>query len=384
MPNSHPHHAPDLLRERGPLRGFARRHLPNAATLLVALWIAACGDSSSGLPGPTAADPAAPGPHAVGVTRVILFDAARGRTLQTEVWYPADESARGLPAATAESYLPPELAFLAKDATVPLVAVRDGPVAPGGPFPLIAFSHGSSGIRFQNTFQCEHLASHGFVVVAPDHQGNTYFDGSESPAQLRIDRPLDIRFVYDEMTRFTADRSSPFYDWIDTTKPFGVTGHSFGAYTSVEVASQDERVGAALPMALTSVIGPSYSAATMLLLATEDKMIGEDADQAIRDTYGLLPGPRFLGEFPDAGHYSFSFACYTGLGIGNSDGCGNGTRFSDGSPFAFVESMEVWDVVDTYSVALFGRYLKGIREYDATLARNIAPEIMNYVADPVR
>ena len=137
-------------------------------------------------------------------------------------------------------------------------------------------------------------------------------------------------------------------------------------------------------MALTSVIGPSYSAATMLLLATEDKMIGEDADQAIRDTYGLLPGPRFLGEFPDAGHYSFSFACYTGLGIGNSDGCGNWTRFSDGSPFAFVESMEVWDVVDTYSVALFGRYLKGIREYDATLARNIAPEIMNYVADPVR
>ena len=34
----------------------------------------------------------------------ILFDAARGRTLQTEVWYPADESARGLPPATAQSY----------------------------------------------------------------------------------------------------------------------------------------------------------------------------------------------------------------------------------------------------------------------------------------
>ena len=65
------------------------------------------------------------GASATDRTWVILFDAARGRTLQTEVWYPADESARGLPPATAESYLPPELGFLADNATIPLVAVRD-------------------------------------------------------------------------------------------------------------------------------------------------------------------------------------------------------------------------------------------------------------------
>jgi len=366
---------PTTLRRR-PARLFVAA-LP---ALFLALQLAACGDSNS-LPAVAVADPAAPGPYPVGVSRVILFDAARGRTLQTEVWYPADESARGLPPAPAQSYLPPELAFLADNATIQLVAVRDVPIAPGGPFPLVAFSHGSGGIRFQNPFQCEHLASHGYVVAAPDHQGNTYFDASESIPALRIDRPLDIRFVFDEMTRLSQDPSSAFAGWIDLSRPFGVTGHSFGAYTSVEVANQDPRVAASLPMALTGVIGPDYTAATMLLLATEDKTIGEDANQEIRDTYDVLPGPRFLGEFPDGGHYSFSFACYLGLGIGNRDGCGEGKRFADGSTFTFVESTLVWDVVDTYSIALFGRYLKGIREYDAVLATNVAPGIMDWQAD---
>jgi len=363
-----------------PRRRPARLLVAALPALFLALQLAACGDSNS-LPAVAVADPAAPGPYPVGVSRVILFDAARGRTLQTEVWYPADESARGLPPAPAQSYLPPELAFLADNATIQLVAVRDVPIASGGPFPLVAFSHGSGGIRFQNPFQCEHLASHGYVVAAPDHQGNTYFDGSESIPALRIDRPLDIRFVFDEMTRLSQDPSSAFAGWVDLSRPFGVTGHSFGAYTSVEVANQDPRVAASLPMALTGVIGPDYTAATMLLLATEDKTIGEDANQEIRDTYDVLPGPRFLGEFPDGGHYSFSFACYLGLGIGNRDGCGEGKRFADGSTFTFVESTLVWDVVDTYSIALFGRYLKGIREYDAVLATNVAPGIMDWQAD---
>jgi len=351
-----------------------------AIAIAIALTVAGCGDSSSA-PLARAADPSAPGPFPVGVTRVTLFDAARGRTLLTEVWYPADESARGLPPAPAQSYLPPDLGFLADDATIPLAAVRDVPIAPAGPFPLVVFSHGSGGIRFQNPFQCEHLASHGFVVAAPDHQGNTFFDGSESIPSLRISRPLDVRFLFDEMTRLTGDSASPFFGWVDLSRPFGVTGHSFGAYTSVEVANQDPRVAASLPMALTGVIGPDYSAATLLLLATEDKTIGEDANQEIRDSYEDLPGARFLGELPDAGHYSFSFACYLGLGIGDGDGCGTSTRFSDGTPFAFVESKLVWDVVDTYSVALFGRYLKGIREYEDVLRTNVAPEIMDWQAD---
>jgi len=358
-------------------RGHGLRSL--VVALLATALLAACSDGSGG---GSAADPAAPGPYPVGVTRVTLRDEGRGRTLLTEVWYPADESARGLPASPAGEYLPPELAFLADNATIPLVAVREAPVSPDGPFPMIAFSHGSGGIRFQNTFQVEHLASHGFVVVAPDHQGNTYFDASGEQGQLAIDRPIDVIYVLDAFSGFTADPASTFHGWVDTTLPFGVTGHSFGAFTSLAVASMDSRVAAALPMALAGPISETYSAATMLMLATEDKTIGLDANQAIRVAYEQLPGPRFLAEVVDAGHYSFSFACATGLGIGDGDGCKTGTRLEDGSPVTFTDYRRVWDLVDTYSAALFGRYIRDVEAYDATLSTNLDPEIVLYASDP--
>lgn len=352
-----------------------------AAALAVALLAAACGNGSSPARGDAVIDPTQPGPYPVGVTRVVLEDTARGRTLTTEVWYPGDESARGLPPAPAETYLPPEYAFLAANATLPLAAVRDVPLAADGPFPLIAFSHGSGGIRFQNTFQMEHLASHGYVVVAPDHQGNTYFSGGLSIPELRIERPLDIRFVLDRFSEFTADPGSRFHGWVDLDRPFGVSGHSFGAYTSIEVANQDARIAAALPMALTGDLRDGYSAATLLMVATEDKTIGEDANAAIRATYGQLPGPRAIVEIPDAGHYSFSFACFTGLGIGNGDGCGFGTRFADGARFEFIDSARVFGIVNTYSAALFGRYVKGVGGYERWLVENADPAVMSYEVD---
>lgn len=354
-------------------------HLVLGLALGLAALASGCGDASNASSAP---DPVAVGPYPVGVTRIVLRDEGRDRTLLTEVWYPADESARGLPPSPAGEYLPEGLEFLADNATIPLVAVREAPVAPGGPFPLVAFSHGNNGIRFQNSFQMEHLASHGFVVVAPDHDHNTYFDTSGNFEQLRIDRPLDIRFVLDAFSGFTADPEDRFAGWIDTSLPFGVTGHSFGAFTSIAVASQDSRIGAAVPMALAGQISEQYSAATFLMLATEDKTIGLDANEAIRTLYAELPGPRFLAEFVDAGHYSFSFACFTGLGIGDGDGCGSGTRLEDGSPVTFIESTRVWRAVNGYSTALFGRYLEGIAEYDEVLTTNLDPEVEILLADP--
>lgn len=361
-------------------RHGARRPLVAlGAIVLAALLAQACGDASGGnAPAP---DPAQTGSYAVGVTRIELRDESRGRTLLTEIWYPADESARGAAPSPPGEYLPPDLAFLADGATLDLVAVREAPIAPGGPFPLVAFSHGSGGIRFQNTFQAEHLASHGYVVIAPDHQGNTFFDSSGSIDQLRIERPLDVIYLLNAFSGFTADPASRFAGWIDTELPFGVTGHSFGAFTSFAVASNDGRIAAALPMALAGPISADYSAATLLLLATQDKTIGLDANQAIRDAYALLPGPRFLGEVIDAGHYSFSFACETGLGIGDGDGCKTGTRLEDGSPVTFLDHQRVWPLVNTYSAALFGRYLRGIDAYDDTLATNLDPEVMTWAAD---
>jgi predicted dienelactone hydrolase len=314
------------------------------------------------------------------VTSTTFFDSARGRPLRTEIWYPADESARGLPPAPITDFVDASLAAALADSTVPLVAVRDVQISPDAPFPLVAFSHGNGGIRFQNTFQVERLASHGFVVVSPDHTGNTLLDLGQDP-QSATNRPLDISFLYDELTRLTGESGSTFAGWVDISVPFGVTGHSFGSFTSLSVASMDPRVGAALPIAAPGPVSATYSAPTLLMLGTEDKTIEEDLNQGIRNVYDVLPGPRWLVEVVDAGHYSFTISCLTGTGLGDGDGCGEAERFADGSPFTFPPAEEVWEVVDAYSVALFGRYLKGIEEYEVTLESNVASDLVRLRSD---
>ncbi len=252
-------------------------------SLVLIVLLVGCGsddDSGAGI-----ADPLALGPYPVGVTRIELFDPVQQRTLLTEVWYPADESARGQEPASAASFLPEGLEGLADNATIPLLAVRDAAISPQAPFPLIAFSHGSGGVRYQNSFQCDYLASHGYVVVAPDHQGNTFFDSSGTQGELVVARPLDIIYVLDSFEAFTAEPGNQFEGWIDTSTGIGVTGHSFGAFTSLAVADMDDRVVAAFPMALGTGVSESYDAATFLMLASEDKTIGLNGNQGVRDAY---------------------------------------------------------------------------------------------------
>jgi predicted dienelactone hydrolase len=151
-----------------------------------------------------------------------------------------------------------------------------------------------------------------------------------------------VSFLADELVRLSNQDESPFEGWVDASKGFGVTGHSFGAFTSLAVASMDDRFVAVLPMAFGGPVSDTYSAATLLLLATQDKTIGLAGNEGVRETFGQLSEPRFIGEIVDAGHYSFSFACQTGLGIGDGDGCKTGTRLEDGSPVTFVSDLRVW------------------------------------------
>lgn len=354
-------------------------------TLLTILFLplllsAGCADSDTADKDPVL-DPGALGPYPIGITEVVFYDESRDRTLLTNVWYPADESARDAEPSSAESYLPEDLAFLAANSTLTLRAVRDAELAMAGPFPLILFSHGNNGINFQNGDQMEHLASHGFVVAAPDHQGNTYFDNSGSPSGLSIDRPSDVIFLLDEMLRTNEDPDARFYNWIDTTVGVGASGMSFGAFTVVAAADQDDRIVAVLPQVLTAPISEDYDTPTLLLLAGEDKTIGLDGNDRIRNTYATTQGPKILIEIPDAGHFSPTISCYTGLGIGDTDGCGEGERFADGRPFQFLEATKVWDLLNFYSVAFFQTYQKNNSGYEPFLRENYFPEISTYEFD---
>ncbi|MCU0550123.1 MAG: alpha/beta hydrolase [Leptolyngbya sp. Prado105] len=108
--------------------------------------------------------------------------------------------------------------------------------------PVVVISHGLGSDRGTFRYLAEHLASHGFAVAIPEHPGSNakqlqaLVDGTAnevtSPSEF-IDRPLDIRFVLDELERKTT--SNPQYSRLNV-KQVGVLGQSFGGYTAMALA----------------------------------------------------------------------------------------------------------------------------------------------------
>lgn len=197
-------------------------------------------------------NPFARGPHPVGVRTIELTDAVRQRTLPTEVWYPAAPTYAG-------QDLDPErqdtFTLLPRTADVTQAAVRDATPAEVAKAPLIFFSHGLGGHRRQSTFFTTHLASHGYVVIAVDHVGNTLPDvvalaGAGRDAvqaaliQSARDRVRDVPFALQAFREY-----DPAFAAMTDGKNCGLTGHSFGGWTTVTVTSAPSPVRCALPLA---------------------------------------------------------------------------------------------------------------------------------------
>ncbi len=178
------------------------------------------------------------GPYAVGSSELTLVDDTRStdangifpgssvRTLDIQVWYPAVKSQFG--------------GFLI-----------DAPVVDSS-FPLIIRAHGFGGTRTDSTKLTEHLASHGYIVVAPNFPlSNLYTPGGAVLSDLD-EQALDVSFLIDTFLAFSADSDSPFYGRIDATR-IGTTGHSLGGATVLLNAFHqdlyDPRVGAVVALA---------------------------------------------------------------------------------------------------------------------------------------
>lgn len=198
-------------------------------------------------------DPFARGPFPVGVRTLALVDETRGgRALPTEVWYPTTDAhvGRDLAAASQDAYL-----LVPGFPPVPQHAVRDAEPR-AGRFPLVAFSHGFGGHRRQSTFLCTHLASHGYVVAAVDHTGNTILDVVQAMVARQTGRPLPSPGA--AMRGFIAARPADVVFLLDrllardaAVDPdrVGMTGHSFGGWTTLATTARDRRIRAAVPLA---------------------------------------------------------------------------------------------------------------------------------------
>ena len=312
-----------------------------------------------------------PGYYPVGFTTGELTYQADGigeRTLRLAYWYPTFDERGG---GQYQVYARPEVHANAVPAFTE-------------PLPVLVFSHGSTSFAEQSFFMTEYFASHGFIVVAPDHTGNTYFDGG-IPTETFEFRPLDIRAVIDHVQALPADHllHGLFSDDI------AMSGHSFGGYTTLANAGADytvdefieacdageggvdafcqrleiegveerfragfldPRVKAAIPQAPFG--GPvfadgvaSIDIPVLLMTGRQDRTLPPEQDGD--PIWDGLNGPSDLRvDFHTAGHFTFSNACQIAPGlIGQDDGCGP----------TFIGPDRAFQAINAYSLA-FVRY----------------------------
>ncbi len=190
------------------------------------------------------------GAFVVGHMQLSETDAARGdRQLVVDVWYPVDPSdVAANPEAAPTSYL------LGGVFNFPSDHAFDGlPVSARSGQTLLLFSHGYRSINTQSVTLVETLASHGFIVVSPEHTGNSQGSPEDDFETAAAHRVPDITFVIDRFIERHQSPSDPFFGRLDTTA-FGGVGHSFGGMTALGVAcgwagaAADPRVTAIAPI----------------------------------------------------------------------------------------------------------------------------------------
>lgn len=276
-------------------------------------------------------DPGTPGPYQAGTFEDELQTEDGALTVQA--WFPGEGGS-----STVEY-----------DDFLEGGAFDDAAPACDGPRPVVVFSHGNSGVRYQSIFLTEHLASRGWIVVAPDHRGNTFYDeGTEDHASLILRRPADIAATFDWLVNEAAADGGPLAGCVDPDGGYAAVGHSFGGYTTfavsgatIDVAASaeycstraewlcpelptvagdetsfdlgDDRVWAAVPMSPAGyevLLGglDDLTVPTMVLSGTLDTLTPMETQ--VRPYFeGLSTEPRVLGELTDAGHFTFSDAC---------------------------------------------------------------------------
>ncbi|MGB3203936.1 MAG: alpha/beta hydrolase [Crinalium sp.] len=105
------------------------------------------------------------------------------------------------------------------------------------PLPLVVISHGLADDRETFGYLAQHLASYGFAVAVPEHPGSNtkkiesvlsgFARSLVVPSEL-VDRPLDIKYLLDELGRLFPGQLN--------LQKVGVAGQSFGGYTSLALA----------------------------------------------------------------------------------------------------------------------------------------------------
>lgn len=387
--------------------------------LLCALVVVAAGQwGCIGMLSSEGPAPATLGSHHVGVTTMVVQDASRDRSIEVEVWYPAVRD--------PEDDEPEIYSVRALGGTVARLRSRSGAVrdADGdrtmGPRPVVLLSHGSGSTRFASMTLGEILASHGYVVAAPDHAGHTVDDqvlgiDNDERALATLNRPLDLSRVLDALDRESRSSWSILRGLSDVDRTCAA-GHSFGGTTALGMIGarfdaprqaheceqnpddrrcrvvpvlgpepyryRDPRVRAAVLIApggfdLYRADGVAAADAPTLVVAgmkDEDNPFTEYAGP----TYDALHGDRYLLTLRDAGHLtatdlcdivdSIGFLAKASGGKAAVDGCGGAAR-------GYVSTRSANDAVARAMLAFLDVHLNANDAARPELAAALAPAL---------
>ena len=345
-------------------------------------------DASTRPPPPLPARPwpvTEPGPYRVGYRKmtptVYVPDGqsdADARELRTVVWYPT-RATEGDPTRYMALFARPEV-------------LGGAPLGVDAPAPLLLFSHGNASFAEQSFFFTEFMATHGWVVVAFDHTGNTFRD-PETPDEIIELRPQDVSAVIDRFLDLPAD--DPLYGLI--SDQVAVAGHSFGGYTTLAVAGarfdvdaiaaacesgtvdervcayltrsetrlragfNDPRVKIAIPM--TPFGAPVFGAGLAdidipVVLMTGQRDITLPNASEGDPIWAALDGPDDMRvDMVTAGHFTFTNLCDAIPGQALDDGCGEG----------FMPPERAFRVINAYALAAARKHLLGDDAHDALL-----------------
>jgi dienelactone hydrolase len=241
----------------------------------IALLVLALGSSAPGAP-----DPTRPGRLAVGVTTADAVDDSRGnRRFPLEIWYPARRPGRDAEPARRRH-------------------------------PLVLIAHGLCGSRLYYDYLAPHLASHGFVVAAPDFAGVTRAECDAGQLVLTIgDLALDLSFV----ARQLHEASGPLGTWARHVRgtATGLVGNSLGGIAVVEAARMDSAFTAIVGLAPAGsaaaappLVGLTPRRAWMIMGATGDDLVSFPG--WTQPFFEGLPAPAFLVRFTGGSHTGFS------------------------------------------------------------------------------
>lgn len=332
--------------------------------------------------------PDQPGPYQVGRRVVQINDAARGRALTADVWYPVEQ---GVTAPLSIYQFIPGIELAS------LTALADAPASAAGPFPMVVYSHGSGGLRYIASWFTEALASHGFVVVAVDHTGNTALDsvtGASTPRPVNaLNRVQDVQYLITAMLGISATAGDPLSGTMDPER-IGVTGHSFGGFTTLATAGgysnelgsvpADKRVKAIATMAPYSELNSDEELAAIDIPSLLVSGVLDTTTPIVNDTtrpWDLISGrPLLRMDIDKAGHQSFTDVCRYQDSLSTLPNLPQvfidvvNEMALEGCTKDLIPIDEAHSITNGITIAFLQTYVAGVDGYESYLSPKDAPE----------